>query len=62
MKNRVKSYELRTGRKLTVDEKKKVLEELVQEKVMQQAAVKGGITIPDSAIDQYCAQLEKQID
>lgn len=56
LKNRVKSYELRTGRKLSADEKKKVLDEMVQEKLMQQAAVKSGITIPDSAIDQYFVQ------
>lgn len=56
LKNRVKSYELRTGRNLSLDEKKKVFEELIQEKTMLQAATKAGISIPDSSIDQYFVQ------
>ena len=44
------------GRKLTVDEKKQVLEALIQEKLILQAAGKAGISIPASAIDDYFIQ------
>lgn len=60
LKTRVNSYEKQMGRALTVDDKKKVLDSLIDEKVMLQAATKAGISIPDSAVDQYFIQSMSQ--
>ncbi len=56
LKARCEIYEKQMGKKLTVDEKKMVLKALVEEKLVVQAAVKAGISIPDSSIDQYFMQ------
>ena len=44
------------GKKLTLDEKKMVLKSITEEKLILQAAQKAGISIPDSAVDQYFMQ------
>lgn len=56
VKLRVNAYEKQMGRKLAADDRKKVLDSLIEEKLMLQAATKAGIAIPDSAVDQYFAQ------
>ncbi|MDY2839962.1 MAG: peptidyl-prolyl cis-trans isomerase [Treponema sp.] len=56
LKQRVSTYEKQVGRPLSVDERKKVLDSLIDEKLMLQAATKAGVTIPDSAVDQYFMQ------
>lgn len=62
LKTRVASYEKQMGRTLSVDDKKKVLDALIEEKLMLQAAAKAGISVPDSYVDQYLVQnLAQQI-
>lgn len=57
LKSRCGTYEKQMGgKKLSVDEKKMVLQSLVEEKLVLQAAAKAGISIPDSQIDQYFLQ------
>lgn len=56
LKTRVTSYEKQVGRALNVDEKKKVLDSLIEEKLMLQAATKAGVSVPDSYVDQYFVQ------
>ena len=56
VKARVLPYEKQLGRKLTVAERKEVLDTIIKEKLMIQAAQKDGISIPDSAVDQYFIQ------
>lgn len=56
VKSRVVPYEKQLGRSLTVEERKQVLNTIIEEKLMLQAAVKEGISIPDSAVDQYFVQ------
>jgi len=53
LKSRCETYEKQIGKKLTVDERKQVLDALVEEKLVLQAAAKAGINIPDSTVDQY---------
>lgn len=56
LRSRCDVYEKQYGKKLSLDEKKTVLKALVEEKLILQAAQKTGITIPDSAVDQYFLQ------
>ena len=56
LKTRCDVYEKQVGKPLTVEERKLVLDTLIEEKLMVQSAVKAGISIPDSAVDQYFAQ------
>ena len=57
LKTRCEAYEKQMGgRALTIDEKKQVLDTLIEERLIVQAAAKEGITIPDSYVDQYFAQ------
>lgn len=56
VKTRVLPYEKQLGRNLTLDERKQVLNTIIEEKLMLQAAVQDGISIPDSAVDQYFVQ------
>ena len=61
LKTRCESYEKQMGgRALTIDEKKQVLDTLIEEKLIVQAAAKDGISIPDSYVDQYFAQYMSQ--
>ena len=62
LKNRCQIYEKQIGgRTLTVDEKKQVLDTLIEEKLIVQAAAKDGISIPDSYVDQYFTQYMSQL-
>lgn len=56
LKSRVDTYQKQIGKALTVDEKKMVLDSLIEEKLILQAAAKTGISIPDSTVDQYFLQ------
>ena len=57
LKNRVESYEkTQNGVKLSLADREKVLEAMIQEKVVLQAATKAGISIPDSTVEQYFMQ------
>jgi len=56
LKTRVAYYERQVSRNLSLDEKKKVLDSLIEEKLMLQAASKMGISMPDSYVDQYFLQ------
>ncbi|MCR4734324.1 MAG: peptidylprolyl isomerase [Treponema sp.] len=56
LRSRCESYEKQIGRKLNNDEKKAILKNIVEEKLILQAAQKNGLTIPDSAVDQYFLQ------
>jgi len=60
LKSRVGLFEKQTNKKLTVDERKSVLEAFVEEKLILQAAAKAGHSIPDSNIDQYFLQTMMQ--
>ena len=60
LKTRCDIYEKQLGQKLTLDQKKEVLSALVDEKLVIQAAAQAGITIPDSAVDQYFMQAMSQ--
>lgn len=56
LKARCDVYQKQVNRALTVDEKRKVLDTLIEEKLVLQAAQKAGLNIPDSYVDQYFAQ------
>ncbi|MBP5568879.1 MAG: peptidyl-prolyl cis-trans isomerase [Treponema sp.] len=56
VKNRCAMYEKQRGTKLTLEEKKKVLNALIEEKLVLHAAAKEGIAIPESTVDQYFLQ------
>ena len=56
LKTRCQVYEKQIGRDLSVDERKQVLDTLIEEKLIVQAAVKAGVSIPDSYVDQYFMQ------
>lgn len=60
LKNRCEIYQKQVKRNLTLDEKKNVLETLIEEKLVIQAAQKSGISIPDSIVDQYFMQSMQQ--
>lgn len=56
LKSRVDTYQKQIGKTLTLDEKKMVLDSLIEERLILQAAQKAGLAIPDSAVDQYFLQ------
>lgn len=60
LKTRVEAYQKQTGKVFTVDEKKQILEALIDEKLVMQAAQKAGVTVPDSSVDQYFLQTMSQ--
>lgn len=60
LKTRCSTYEKQIGRSLTVDERRQVLDTLIEETLVVQAAVKAGVNISDSAVDQYFAQSMSQ--
>lgn len=60
LKTRVTTYEKQMGQTLSADDRKKILDSLIEEKLMLQAAAKAGITLPDSSVDQYFAQWMSQ--
>jgi len=56
LKTLCSGYEKQLGRSLTVDEKKQVLDGLIEEKLIVQSAIKAGLSIPDSYVDQAFMQ------
>lgn len=56
VKTRCDIFQKQLGRELTLDEKKKVLNTLIEEKLVLQAAQKAGVNISDSYVDQFFAQ------
>lgn len=56
LKSRVNVYQKQTKTPLTLEQKRLVLDNLIEERLMYQAAQKAGISIPDSYVDQYFAQ------
>lgn len=60
LKVRCSTYEKQIGRALTVEERKQVLDTLIEETLIVQAANKAGISVPDSSVDQYFAQSMSQ--
>ncbi|MCI6809431.1 MAG: SurA N-terminal domain-containing protein [Spirochaetia bacterium] len=60
LKTRVKTYEKQMGQTLSADDRKKILDTIIDEKLMLQAAAKAGVNIPDSAVDQYFLQWMSQ--
>ena len=60
LKSRVEAYQKELGRVMTIDEKKKVLDTLVNERLVVQAAEKDGIKILDSEVTQNFNQMISQ--
>ena len=60
LKVRCTTYEKQINRALTVEERKQVLDTLIEETLIVQAAAKAGISVPDSSVDQYFAQSMSQ--
>ena len=60
LKSRCDTYEKPMGKKLNTTERNQVLEALIEEKLVLQAASKAGLSIPDSAVDQYFLQTMSQ--
>ena len=55
-------YEKQRGTALSVDDRKKVLDALIQEKLVLQAAQKAGVTLTDSAVEQmFLQQVSSQL-
>lgn len=53
LKDSVETYQSQAGKQFTVEEKKELLESLIDQKLIVQAAKKEGIIFSDSQIDQY---------
>jgi hypothetical protein len=60
LKTRVEAYQKQTGKIFSVDEKKQILDALIDEKLVMQAALKAGVSVPDSSVDQYFLQTMSQ--
>lgn len=60
LKKRCAVTEKQYGVKLTAEQRKAVLNSLVDEKLVAQAAAKAGISIPDSQVDQYFMEAMSQ--
>lgn len=60
LKTRCETYAKQVGRALTLDERKQVLDTLIEETLIVQAATKAGISVPDSSVDQYFSQSMSQ--
>lgn len=62
IKTRVEMYEKQRGASLSVDDRKKVLDALIQEKLVLQAAQKAGLSLTDSQIEQmFLQQVSQQL-
>lgn len=53
LKSTVETYQTQAGRKFTTEEKKQLLESLIDQKLIVQAAKKEGLSFTDSQVDQY---------
>jgi hypothetical protein len=60
LKTRCGAYEKQIGRALSVDERKQVLDTMIEETLMVQAALKAGLNVADSSVDQYFSQSMSQ--
>lgn len=60
LKLRVDAYQKELGRAMTLDERKKVLDIVINERLVVQAAEKEGIKIADSEVNQSFAQIISQ--
>jgi len=60
LKLRVDAYQKELGRAMTLDERKKVLDVIINERLVVQAADKDGIKVPDSEVNQSFAQIISQ--
>ncbi len=56
VKARVSAYEKQMGRTLSAADRKMVLDAIIGEKLMLQAALKSGVSVTDSQVDQYFMQ------
>lgn len=62
LKDRVEVYQKQANRNLTPEERTQILDALVDQKLVVQAATKEGITLQDSQVDQYfLASMAQQI-
>lgn len=60
LKSRVDAYQKELGRPMTLDERKKVLETMVNERLVVQAADRDGIKVTDSEVNQNFLQMISQ--
>lgn len=60
LKTRVENYQKQRNGALSLEDRKKVLDAMIQEKLVIQAATKAGISIPDSTVEQYFLQSVSQ--
>lgn len=60
LKTRVEAYQKELGKEMTVEERKQVLDTLINEKLVVQAAEKEGIRITDSELNQSFNQILSQ--
>ena len=62
LKTRIEMYEKQRGSVLSADDRKKVLDALIQEKLVLQAAQKSGLQITDSQVEQmFLQQVSQQL-
>lgn len=61
VKARVDSYQKQSGTEISVADRGRILDMMIQEKLISQAAQKAGVTIPDSQVDQYFLSLMSQV-
>lgn len=60
LKARVEAYQKEMGRVMTVEERKKVLDTIINERLVVQAAEKEGMRVPDSDVNQNFLQMISQ--
>ncbi|MGN0739913.1 MAG: SurA N-terminal domain-containing protein [Treponema sp.] len=53
LKDSVETYQSQSGQKFNIEQKKEILESLIDQKLIVQAAKKEGIVFSDSQVDQY---------
>ena len=62
LKTRVEAYQKELGRVMTLDERKKVLDTIINERLVVQAAEKEGLRVPDSEVNQnFLSMISKQV-
>ncbi len=60
LKSRVEAYQKELGRSMTLDERKKVLDTLINERLVVQAADRDGVKVNDSEVNQNFLQMISQ--
>lgn len=60
LKSRVDAYQKELGRSMTLDERKKVLDTIINERLVVQAAEKDGVKVADSEVNQNFNQMIAQ--